>query len=244
MINAMHIGLGHQPGVRQFRKFGSNHSLVAAERVVQVGGAAAPYFPTAAVNVEVISGAAADASGGAGAQQVTIFGINENYDEDSEILTTNGQSASAASAKKYHRIHRVYVSRCGTYRGSNTGALTLRAAGAGSTFLTVDAGHGQSQTTVYTVARKKKLLIYEVSLAPDSVQPVDAFFWQAPAMNDVVTPFGGAKRMINDYTGLERQHFDQLAIPMVFDALTDLWFTAQGNGGGLAAFYAGVLCDV
>ncbi len=84
-------------------------------------------------------GDVADDITGAGARQVIITGIGEDFKIQKEILTTAGIAASATTTKKFWRIWQITVLEVGVYGGTNADIITLE-----SVDTTVDMGEVES----------------------------------------------------------------------------------------------------
>jgi hypothetical protein len=245
----LQVSRGLVPNVEAFRKFGANIAIGTSE--VQIAGVATlgPYMPTTAVKVEAVSSDANDTAAGTGAQQITIFGLDENFNEVSEVLTMAGTSATSDSAYSYATVYRAYVSRVGTYAasaaaGSNIGAITVRGGTGTPDIVIIAAGLGQTQTSHYTVPAGHSLYISNVHLSVGSAKAVDLKWYQRPNANDVATPFTGARRLVSFFDGVLGQvDFEYSDAPIKFSEYTDIWFTGivAATTGSASVEYSGVL---
>lgn len=231
------------PVVYPFRKFGTNPAVGATEELVSQTGAASPYRPTSAQSVEIVSADAADAAAGAGARTVTVIGLNASWLEVSETVTLNGTNAVALTTA-FIRIYRAFVATCGTYSANNTGTLTLRVAGGGTTFVLISAGFGQTQTSHYTVPANKRLYVFDAHLFSEATKPASFYFWQRQDADTVAAPFA-AKRLVNDFLGIDGSDNLDYPEPLDFPPKTDLWFGAlAATSAKVSVEYSGYLVTV
>ena len=134
-------------------KFGINGDVgTSVETVWAQGGTYA--YPAAATVMKISSSSADDASAGTGARSIAIFGLDANYNEISESVLLDGQTA-VNTGNSYLRISRMYV----TTAGSGATAAGTIYAGTGSVTSGVPAtvygmialGANQTQMAFWTV---------------------------------------------------------------------------------------------
>lgn len=243
--SAPEISLDRITGFAAFREFGSNSSIGTSETYVAIVGGSAPYMPSTPVTVEAISSSANDASAGTGARQITVTGLDSDWNLASEVITMNGTGATTATATSFYRVHSANVSAVGTYRGSNAGDITLRASGGGTSFVIISAGIGEGQGSHYCVPAGKTLLVIEIHMVVDSLKTSNPVFWQAPNANDLSATYSGAKRAIQRYTGAEGMSDFSFNPSIAFPAYTDIWFssTVASGTGAISVEYNGYLVD-
>lgn len=134
-------------------KFGNNSDIDASLETVWSHGGLYSY-PAAATVMTVSSSSANDTAAGTGARTVLVSGLDADYNEISETVTLNGQSA-VSTTKSYLRMFRAYVVTAGS---GETAAGTIYV-GTGTVTSGVPANvyaeiaHGENQTTmaVWTV---------------------------------------------------------------------------------------------
>ena len=230
------LALGNVYGRTNGRKFGRNIALTTSERVVSVGSTSAiPYFPTAAQAVEVISSDANDITGGTGATKIFVTGLDGSWNTVTETVAMNGTGVQAL-ANTYLRINSAYVTETGTYSGTNVGTITLRVGGAGTTFVQIAIGKGQTQTTAYAVSAGHTLLVNDVHFNVETTKTVSFEFKQITGRNDVTTPYGGALRIVQDYDGMVAPiEFDYSTHPFIFEEYTDIYFTGTAAASATIA---------
>ena len=108
----LQVSRGQIPGHRSVTVFGYNGDVDQTEVTVW------PYtglisHPAAAIQMKVSSSNAADASAGTGARTVLIQGLDASYNEISETVTMNGQTA-VTTTNSYLRINYATVATAGS----------------------------------------------------------------------------------------------------------------------------------
>jgi len=222
-------------GYKSIRKFGGNPSVAASstEDVWSAGGTYSGWLTSAsAVRIQA-GGNGADTSDGNGARKVVIQGLDENWADASEEVTTAGGSASSATTTTFIRVFRAYVSDVGTYTGANTGAVTIETTG-GVVLASIEAGLGQTQMSMYTIPAGYNAYLRNCRAQVDGNKAMDMFMFQRENADDVTTPFTG-KRLVDEFRqliGEADRYYDSLS---VFPAKTDLWFSAVNGAGNTGA---------
>ena len=124
----LQIAQGLVAGTKSVFKFGFNTTLGTTEETVWSGSTLYAY-PTSASTMTVSSGSVLDTAAGTGARTVTISGLDASYNEQSETVTLNGQTA-VTTVGTYIRMNRAFVVTAGstaTAQGNiyvGTGAVT------------------------------------------------------------------------------------------------------------------------
>ncbi len=234
--------IGGQSGVS---KFGTNPN-VSASSTEDITFSGTINFLTAATAVRIKSGGNVnDTAAGSGAQQVTIVGLDENWEEASETIATNGNSASSATTTTFIRVFRAYVGNVGTYGGNNAGNITIENSTGGTDLVTIEAGRGQTQISLYTVPAGKTAYLVRIRVGSTSSKASDIRLWQRQDADDVTTPFTG-KRLIRQFLGVTGSRVVNFNSYPPFPAKTDLWgsvTTASGGAGAVELAYDLVLVD-
>ncbi len=145
---------GSVDGLAMVQKFGINADVdSAAEEDIWSAGGSYTGFLAAASTLELVSDDANDASVGTGARTVTIWGLDSNFDEQSETVTLNGTTA-VSTANDYIRLFRMKVITVGS-GGTAAGTITARVVSAGATLAEIPVGYNQTEMAVYTVPAGK-----------------------------------------------------------------------------------------
>ena len=153
----LQVARGQVDGHKTLFKFGINGDVgTSVETVWAQGGTYA--YPASATVMKISSSSADDASGGTGARSIAIFGLDADYNEISESVLLDGQTA-VNTGNSYLRISRMYVTTAGSgataagtiYAGTGTvtsgvpatvyGMITLTANQTQMAFWTVPAGY-------------------------------------------------------------------------------------------------------
>ncbi len=92
--------------------FGFNGDVDASPETIWPGGGILTY-PSTAIQMSVSSANANDTANGTGARTVYISGLNASYNEVSETVTLNGQTA-VTTANSYIHINEAYVATAGS----------------------------------------------------------------------------------------------------------------------------------
>jgi hypothetical protein len=201
------------------------------------------YMPTTAQSIEVVSDNVNDTSAGTGARTVLVKGLDANFAYQEETIIMLGL-VPVASLLTWIRVHEVCVVTTGTYGVANTGTILVRVP-AGTTFLTMDAGQGDTQNSLTTVPSGKTLYAQLVHITVETNKQIDFHFWQRQNANTVSAPFTG-KRVVQRYAGIgEGKAFNYSTAPFKFPEMTDVWFSAMTSSGTAAASveYAKILID-
>ena len=223
---------GNVPGHSLVHKFGRNDAIPNASWafVNLLGFTAWPLAAATAVRVKV--GNAADASGGAGATEVTVQGLDETGAEVSEAMTTAGGTASTATTATFMRVHRAWVSAVGTYGAANTGDVVIENGGGGTDLIQIAAGEGQTQFAGYTIplAKTGYLLSALITVDAGANKSANARMFQRRDIFDVTADMP-SKRIKLHFDGIVGQiGFDPKSPNGSIPALTDIWWEGYGDG--------------
>lgn len=127
------VALGRRQGWETWNKFGYNLDVDSgsAEIVASWGGTFARM--TSADTLSVVSSSAADDGDpvGTGARSIIIYGIDENRDLQTEIVTMNG-TTPVVTANQWLGVNRIAIYTVGSGE-ENAGTITATATSAGST---------------------------------------------------------------------------------------------------------------
>lgn len=199
------VAEGKVPGYSIVHKFGAGDLTTSLTPISQGNSY---KTPTAATELEFVSGSDNDQAGGSGAQEITVIGLDANWEESIETFETNG-TTPVVLGEELTRLYRWYVSRSGTYAsqtaGSHSGTLTLRESGGGdiwSTIITTPFAIGQSQIGVYTIPAGKTGYLLSKHIFTDTSKTADIYFYQRPNADDVSTPFSGTMRLVEREVGV------------------------------------------
>ncbi len=164
---------GNVTGHSMVHKFGRNDAVPSGawEFVNLLGFTGWPL--SAATTVRVKAGDVADTAAGAGAQEITVQGIDDSFNEVTEAIATAGTSASSATSTSFWRVHRAWVSAAGTYGAANTAAVTIENGGGGTDLIQIAVEEGQTQFTGWSVPIGKTAYMMGVHVHTDATKPAD-----------------------------------------------------------------------
>lgn len=153
VIAAVNLGLIVRNGRASFAisKFGRFTAVPTAPGAdLWSAGGAYTGFIAAAVAVRVKAGGnVADDVAGTGVRTLEVFGLDENLDRASEVLTTAGVGASAPSTTTFRRVFRVRAITAGS-NDNNVGAVDIETTG-GVLLARMVADIGSSEMAIYAI---------------------------------------------------------------------------------------------
>jgi hypothetical protein len=159
------------------------------EDVWTYGGTAAFYWAQTAAAVRIQAGGnAADDAAGAGARSILVVGLDENWAEATEVITTAGTSASSYTTTTFIRVNTIVVLTTGTYGGTNTGAILLEDASA-NIWAHILAGSGRSQMAKLSVPAGKTYYLTSVIIEISTGNSGEFRTFVRKNGDDVTTPF-------------------------------------------------------
>ena len=221
---------GNIPGHRIVHKFGRNDSVPNGswQFVNQLGFTAWPL--SAPTTVRGKAGDAADTAAGAGAREITIRGIDSNFNEIDEAVATAGASASANTSASFWRVHRAWVSAVGTSGAANTGNVIIENSGGGTDLIQITADEGQTQFGGWTVPIGKTAYVLGWHVQVDATKPAKLRLFTRADIDDTAAPMK-SKRLKEFMDGIQGQF--RLAPRSPGPGIagkSDLWAEAFGEG--------------
>ena len=94
-------------------QFGTNLAVGTSFSTLWPGGGTLYTYPTSATVLKISSASASDTAAGTGARTVIVYGLDANYNEISEIVTLDGQTA-VNTVNSYLRFHEMMVLTAGS----------------------------------------------------------------------------------------------------------------------------------
>jgi hypothetical protein len=190
-------------------------------------------WPEAAETVRIRAGGnAADTAAGLGARSVTIFGLDENWNEVTETIATAGASASTPTVITFRRVYRVRVAAVGALNVSNTGTILIENTASTDVLAEVRAGVGSTEQTHYTIPAGLTGYISRVDAQVRTGTNKDAdirFLTRTNVGNGDAAPYG-PNIIVDQWDGLADFASAEYSAFRVYPEKTDIWFSAQGNG--------------
>lgn len=191
------IARGLVTGLTDTKKFGRNASVGTSYVPITIGGVYNTPQSGSATTLRIKAGGNAnDTAAGTGAREITIQGLDENFDFAEETLATAGASASSATTTTFTRVFRAFVSASGTYAsasaGSHSASITVENGAGGTDWLTIDATNfpkGQSEISAYSVPRNKTAYVFLDDITNESGKTLDAIFFQRANIDETAAPY-------------------------------------------------------
>ena len=148
-------------------KFGFNPDVDDSLETVWAEGGLYGYLTSATV-LKISSSSANDTSAGTGARTITISGLDANYDEISESVTLNGQTA-VNTTQSFLRVFRMIVDTAGS-GGQNAGVIyagtgTVTSGVPANKYGTIAVGDNQTLMCFWTVPRGYTAYLYQVDIS-------------------------------------------------------------------------------
>jgi len=217
------IAVGDIDGYRVFNKFAES-TVISTSYVDIWPNASILSYLSSAETMHLSSTSGNDTSGGTGAQQVRVYGLDNDYYEIDEIVNLAGTGNSTTS-KSFLRIYRMVVIQAGS-GSANAGIITATATSAGTVQAYIGVGINQTLQSQYTVPANYYLSLTGFEI---TVQKGD----QAN-IRGVVRPFGQTfqvKRVYNIYQSANSFAFEPpILIPPKSDiSLRAIKISGAGN---------------
>jgi len=242
----LEVAKGNIPGHTAITKFGRN-GAVAASTTEEIWSVSTDRTVlTVAATMEAISTDIDDSDTGGtnpastGARIITIQGVDDSWNRAEEDITMDGTTASTATSTSFFRVDRAFVKATGTYAGTNEGTITIRVSSAGSTQAQIEIGKGQTEMAMYTVPTGHKVYIDHVEVNSDATRLPSFELYQYTGIDDIATPFVGAKRKIWGVTSVAAgSHVDrEVDERYVVTGPADIVFECTAASGGASAVEA------
>lgn len=153
----LRVARGEFNNISTVFKFGRSESIGSSEEVVWDGDGSYTFLETAEY-LNVVSSSALDVNQGvSGAWNVIVFGLDENYNEISELVELNG-IVPVQTTQKFLRTFRALVLQGGNTSpigGANQGDITFTSEDTTTLQAKIMANEGQTLMAVYTVPAGK-----------------------------------------------------------------------------------------
>lgn len=191
-----------------------------------VAGIDYPYHWTAQNTVKVVSTSTADDATGVGAKEITVCGLDLNFDEVCEAIATSGITAAVGS-QVFLRVTEAYVSATGSDR-RNAGIVSIKDS-PGNTVTEIQSGKGRTRDCVYTVPRNKRAYMDWITMTvpPDCNAQIRCYYSEhASDAIDAESP----RIELFEVTGLQGTFTRSWPSARELDDLTDVWCTAECGG--------------
>jgi len=193
----LQVARGQIQGHKTLFKFGNNEDINGSlETIWSYGGLY--VYPTSAIQMKVSSTSANDTSDGTGARTIVVSGLNATYDEVSETVVLNGQTA-VLTTTTFIRVFRSFVVTAGTgataagtiYIGTGTVTVGVPA----TVYAQIVLGENQTLMAIWTVPAGYTLYISRGTFSAASNNAA-----QYILSKFMIRPFNGVFRNVADVT--------------------------------------------
>lgn len=164
----LEVARGNVAGYSIVSKFGNNDDIDTDSDPEDVWGGSGlytgqPAHSASAETVDIQSTDTDDTAAGSGARTVEIQGLDENWEEQTEVLTLNGTTA-VTSTGLWHRVFRAKVLTAGS-QGENDGTITINhTTTTGNVFISIPPTINQSLLAAYTVPVDKTAILQGMTI--------------------------------------------------------------------------------
>lgn len=151
------VALGKRQGSSTWNKFGYNLDVASASAELIASWGGAFQYLTTGETIDVVSDSANDVvTTGTGAQSIVVYGVDSNWDEQTEIINMNGLT-TVTTTSTWIGINRISIYLAGTGK-QNAGTISVTATTAGYDMAEMPATQGTSQQMIFYVAQKCQFL--------------------------------------------------------------------------------------
>jgi len=149
------VALSLRQGATTWNKFGYNTDIDTGTEIIASWGGTFQFL-TSGETIDIVSSSADDDDGGTGVNSVVIYGVDENWDEQIEVVTLNG-TTTVTTTSQWIGINRVAVFLSGTGR-TNAGTIDVTATTSGFQMAQMPPGGGVTQQLIFYVPRNHQFL--------------------------------------------------------------------------------------
>lgn len=210
-------------------KFGFNPDVDGALETIWTQGGLYSYLSAATI-LKVSSSSTDDTAAGTGARTVEIFGLDGNYNEISETVTLNGQTA-VNTTNSYLRINRGIVRSAGS--GSNNAGVIYAGTGAvtsgvpANKYLSIAIGDNQTLMALWTVPAGYTAFFLQTDVTLATTQSN-----KYCTAKLVARPYGEVFQVKDVFVKSQGSTTQVYSIPIRFDEKTDIEWRAIGDSAG------------
>jgi hypothetical protein len=214
------------PGVEPLNIFGVNRAVDTAFETLW-DGPNGFTLPGSALQMTAASSSASDT------MPLLIQGLDEDYQEISDIITLNG-TTGVTTTQNFFRINSAVI-----LSGSNAGNISISNGGAVYAYIGVEIG--LTQACAYTVPADHELFLFRIDLTSGTVNPNKYISYR----NVTRTATGRVLRVAEATWQTGQQSFDR-QVPFRIAEKTDFSFEAKSSSGSneVSIFVEGLLMEV
>ena len=236
------VAQGLSTGLSSVKKFGRNESVGTSFVPICIGGIYRTPQASGATSLRIKAGGDAnDTAVGAGARQVTLIGLDQNFNEITETLATAGASASSSTTQTFTRLYRIFVSESGTYAsataGSHAGSIVIENGSGGTDWGSIsvtDFPKSQSEIGAFSAPAGSTGFVKLRNLSVDSGKSIDLIFFSRANIDQTAPPYSAmrAQSVVTGVAGGSIEVFGETDIPFgPYVGPTDIGFMGKVSSG-------------
>lgn len=234
----LEVAKGNVPGHSLIHKYGRMPSGTSGteETISELGQM---QFPASASTMRIKAGGNAnDNSGGSGAREVTIYGLDETGALAEEAVASNGASASSSTTVTFLRTFRARVTKGGAYvttgtgiTGQNQASITIEKTAGSGDFLTIPQYECTTEYAGYHIPIGKTGYLLSALMQVDAAKSADIILYQRGDILDISAPVT-PRRVMFYFDGVQGDSHFAPKSPVKINALTDVWWTFIPSANG------------
>jgi len=140
------VALGLRQGAQTWNKFGHNDDIDTGTEIIASWGGTYQFI-TSGETIDIVSTSTADDDGGTGVNSIVVYGVDENWDEQTEVVTMNG-TTTVTTSSQWIGINRVAVFLSGSGQ-TNAGDINVTATTSGYQMAQMPLGDGVTQQMIF-----------------------------------------------------------------------------------------------
>ncbi len=194
---------------------GKNGSSSPTPSILSIGNIF--QMPSTPQALFVESDSTDDALSGAGAQEITIMGLDKNWRQLAATVTLNGTSAVAVTPN-FLRVNKAYVSKSGTYlsdtplpsgiiNGSNIGTVRIYSASQDWAYIIgpdsssshqseISIGAGETQIGAFTVPKGYAAILVQANVTVPNNKSASLYLYSRNASDSISSPYDGSFHLL------------------------------------------------
>jgi len=220
-LNGIQIAEGKtaRSGLKQILKFGHNAVIGTDEETIWDQGGLYAY-PTSAIVMKCSSSNTGDTS-----TVISVSGLDENYNELTESITLNGQTA-VNTTNSFIRVNRVFVTDTAPSGDVYVGTGTVTSGVPATKYAKIVAGENQTEMAVWTVPSGYTGYIYKLQASGGSTASN-----KYATLKLKVKPSGGVFRTQTTMVVQQNSAEFSLDVPIIATEKSDIEIRATASSG-------------
>ena len=215
-------------------KFGYNAAVGNSKETIWSQGGLYTYLSTAST-LYISSSSTADTAAGTGARNVTVFGLDADWNEVSVTVDLNGYTGvQLGTASNWIRVNRIIVNTAGT-GGQNAGVLYVGTEATPTLgvptnkYATVAIGDNQTLMCLWTVPVNYTAFLVKMALSTGTSTNTKAIL----NASLVVRPYGGVFQTKERFTLTDGVHDQLYVYPTPFIEKSDIEMRAFSSSSSV-----------